>query len=322
MLLGRAYFAVQAFAGAAWWVAVFTVPFVREATLGRLDPIAVAAFDIPLFVVASALAAFGIRAAAIVAAGWTVVVATALAVYATITTEAGWGVLDHGRRRCRIHRRGRSSAGGPGADRVDRARTVRLPGGGRSPATGAYAATTGGQIVVFWGLFLVALPLIIAFLERRWGVGFEFAGFIAPAGVVVLVLASALGLSSAFVMSTRGHGTPLPSAMPNRLVIAGPYRWVRNPMAVAGILQGVAVGLILSSWLVVAYALVGSLLWNYAVRPSEEADLEARFGDDYVHYARDVRCWWPRRPLWPRLASRRGVATQEKPSRRVRKPPI
>ena len=296
MLLGRAYFAVQAFAGAAWWIAVFTVPFVREATLGRLDPIVVAAFDIPLFVVASALAAFGTRTAALVAAGWTVMVAAALAVYATITTEAGWGVL--------------IMAAAAAASIV----AVLLQTTGRVPTEwivrgpfafraaddharrGAYAATTGGQIVVFWGLFLVVLPMIIAFLERRWGVGFEFAAFVPPAGVVVFVLASALGLSSAFVMSTRGHGTPLPSAMPNRLVIAGPYRWVRNPMAVAGILQGVAVGLILSSWLVVAYAIVGSLLWNYAVRPSEEADLEARFGDDFLRYAHDVRCWWPRVP--------------------------
>ncbi|KQO10590.1 hypothetical protein ASF06_09875 [Agreia sp. Leaf244] len=296
MLLGRAYFAVQAFAGAAWWIAVFTVPFVREATLGRLDPIVVAAFDIPLFVVASALAALGTRTAALVAAGWTVVVAAALAVYATITTEAGWGVL--------------IMAAAAAASIV----AVLLQTTGRVPTEwivrgpfafraaddharrGAYAATTGGQIVVFWGLFLVVLPMIIAFLERRWGVGFEFAAFVPPAGVVVFVLASALGLSSAFVMSTRGHGTPLPSAMPNRLVIAGPYRWVRNPMAVAGILQGVAVGLILSSWLVVAYAIVGSLLWNYAVRPSEEADLEARFGDDFLRYARNVRCWWPRVP--------------------------
>jgi protein-S-isoprenylcysteine O-methyltransferase Ste14 len=52
--------------------------------------------------------------------------------------------------------------------------------------------------------------------------------------------------------------------MPNRLVVAGPYRWVRNPMALASIAQGVAVGLILSSWLVVVYAVAGALLWPIA----------------------------------------------------------
>jgi protein-S-isoprenylcysteine O-methyltransferase Ste14 len=67
-------------------------------------------------------------------------------------------------------------------------------------------------------------------------------------------------------------------------------------MALAGIAQGVAVGLQVSSWLVVVYAVVGSLLWNYAVRPLEEADLAVRFGDDFERYRDTVRCWIPRIP--------------------------
>jgi protein-S-isoprenylcysteine O-methyltransferase Ste14 len=102
-------------------------------------------------------------------------------------------------------------------------------------------------------------------------------------------------------MSTLGQGTPLPSAMANHLVIAGPYRWVRNPMALAGISQGVAVGLILESWLVVAWAIAGSLVWNYVIRPFEETDLEERFGDEFVRYRAAVRCWVPRFPHPERL---------------------
>jgi hypothetical protein len=90
---GRAYFAVQAAAGAAWWIAVFTSDFIREATLGGLDPVAVAVFDVPLFVVASAVAALGFTPAAVVSAGWTSLVAVALALYATVTMEAGWGAV-------------------------------------------------------------------------------------------------------------------------------------------------------------------------------------------------------------------------------------
>jgi len=82
--------------------------------------------------------------------------------------------------------------------------------------------------------------------------------------------------------------------MPNRLVIAGPYRFVRNPMAMAGVVQGAAVGLMLASWLVVAYAIAGSLVWNSVVRPLEEADLESRFGDEFLRYRMSVRCWVPR----------------------------
>ena len=52
--------------------------------------------------------------------------------------------------------------------------------------------------------------------------------------------------------------------------------------------------MMLSSWFVVLYALAGALMWNYAVRPHEEADLAARFGTDYDRYRQAVRCWVPR----------------------------
>jgi protein-S-isoprenylcysteine O-methyltransferase Ste14 len=44
------------------------------------------------------------------------------------------------------------------------------------------------------------------------------------------------------------------------------------------------------------YAIAGSLVWNYIIRPHEESDLEQRFGDDFRRYQDAVRCWVPRRP--------------------------
>lgn len=296
MRWGRTYFAVQSVAGAAWWFAVFASPFVREMTLGGLDPVVVAVFDIPLFVIASAVAATGVKVAAVVSTCWTGFVAIALGVYSTVTTEAGWGAL--------------VMATATAASvialcflffaRVPTAWIVRGPFAFRPAAVRSTPSMnvvfTFTQIVVFWGLFLVVFPLVIVVLERRWAVALPFPAFIVPFGVIVLIAASALGISSAAVMSTLGDGTPLPSAMPNRLVIAGPYLWVRNPMALSGIVQGVAVGLVLSSWLVIAYAMAGSLLWNYAVRPLEEYDLEQPFGDGFRRYRETVRCWIPRVP--------------------------
>ena len=294
MIWGRTYFAMQALAGAAWWVGVFLSPFVRETTLGSLDPVIVAVFDIPLFVGASAVAALGLRLAAVVSTGWTIVVTLALAVYATVTTEAAWGVLMMAAASfgsvvalCLVLI-GRVPTewilAGPFAFRPADARA----------AASAHLVVTAAQILAFWGLFLGVIPLVLTFVEQRWGLSLPFPSIAGVAGVVVLVLASALGLWSAAAMSTRGGGTPLPAAMPNRLVVAGPYRFVRNPMALSGIVQGVAVGLILSSWLVIVYAIAGSLLWNYVVRPLEESDLEARFGDEYRRYRSAVRCWCPR----------------------------
>jgi len=292
-MLCRAYFAVQAAAGLSWWIAVFLSPVVRQATLGSLDPVAVAIFDIPLFVIASALAAIGVKAAAFVATAWTGIVATALGVYATLTTEAGLGVLIMiAAAACSLAALSIVVLGGIPTAWITRGPFAFRSAAGRRTATNVSA--TIGQMILFWGFFLAVIPLALTFLEQRWEVSLPFPSMAAPAGALLLTLASALGVASAVTMSWLGAGTPLPSAMPNRLVIAGPYRWLRNPMAVAGITQGAAVGLILGSWLVIAYAVLGSLLWNYAVRPLEEADLEERFGAEFIRYRASVRCWIPR----------------------------
>ncbi|MGK9147095.1 isoprenylcysteine carboxylmethyltransferase family protein [Plantibacter flavus] len=296
MRWARGYFAAQAAAGAAWWIGVALSPVIRVATLGGLDAPLVAAFDLPLFVGASAMAAFGSRAAAIVTTAWTSLVALAMGLYATVTVEAGWGAL--------------IMIAAAGASIV--ALLVVLTGGlprhwlligpfrfrptppGR--ALKAVLRRTALQIVVFWLVFLAVLPLVISAVERRWQLAVDVPAWTWPVGLVLFIVAAALGLWSSVTMSLLGGGTPLPSSMPNELVVAGPYRFVRNPMAVAGIAQGVAVGVMLSSWLVVAYAIIGSFVWNAAIRPLEESDLAARFGESFERYRRTVRCWWPRLP--------------------------
>lgn len=303
--LGRAYFAVQALAGAIWWVCVFTVPAVREATLGGIDPVLMGLFDVPLFVVGSAVAAVVTarpgRSAARWATGvvvvWTALVTAGLVAYATLTGAVGWGALIMLA----------ASPGGAAAwllvehGRIPADLLLAGPLGFGTAASAAPArqlVRTLLQMAAFWAGFLVVLPAIVALLEQRWGLRLELPQGARIGGGALLALASALGLWSAFAMSLRGDGTPLPSAAANRLVVAGPYRWVRNPMAVAGIAQAIGVGLLVSSWLVVVYALCGSLYWNLLVRPFEEADLEARFGGDFAAYRRRVRCWLPRlRPV-------------------------
>jgi hypothetical protein len=117
---------------------------------------------------------------------------------------------------------------------------------------------------------------------------------VAVLGVALLAFSSVIGVWSARAIANFGSGTPLPGQMANHLVTRGPYSFVRNPMAIAGIVQGVSMGVLIGSWLVVVYALVGSLLWNWLIRPHEEADLYERFGDEYREYADRVYCWWPR----------------------------
>lgn len=163
----------------------------------------------------------------------------------------------------------------------------------RPASTGWNLWKTFLQSIVFWGVFLFVLPVSLRWFEGLMGwPAFHFTGQI-PVAVVLFLVTSALNVWTAVTMAVVGRGTPLPTDCPRHLVVAGPYRWVRNPMAVAGLSQGLAVGLGLGSWLMPAVVVAGGLLWNYTVRPVEEEHLEQLFGDEYAEYRERVKCWWP-----------------------------
>ncbi len=154
-------------------------------------------------------------------------------------------------------------------------------------------AKTLAQSAVIWGVTLWLLPL--ALLRGAHALGIPDATLPGGplAGWILLGVASGLNVWAGVTMAVRGAGTPLPMDTAQDLVVAGPYRWVRNPMALFGIAQGVGVAVLLSSGLVLAYALSGAVLWHVAVRPLEERDLLARFGAPYAAYRRRVGLWLP-----------------------------
>jgi protein-S-isoprenylcysteine O-methyltransferase Ste14 len=173
-------------------------------------------------------------------------------------------------------------------------------------------AKTIGQIVVFWSFFLFLVPAVIVRVESALGIG----SFASPGwrlfGICLFIAMGALGVFSGMIFAVLGSGTPLPLDTTTKLVIVGPYRYVRNPMAISGIAQGFAVGFYLGSPLTVAYASLGVIAWNFFARAWEEVDLEARFGEPYREYRNHVRCWIPR--LRPYKAHRPIVEHADPPS--------
>ena len=164
-----------------------------------------------------------------------------------------------------------------------------------APASAARnVAKTALQCALIWPVFLAALPAALLAVEPFTGLErFDFPAQPVLAGLLFAAF-SALNLATGGVLAVRGRGTPLPLDAPAALVLSGPYAYVRNPMAVAGLGQGAAVGLWLGSWLVLAYVFAGVAVWQLLLRPIEEEDLARRFGAPYAAYQRRVRCWWPR----------------------------
>jgi protein-S-isoprenylcysteine O-methyltransferase Ste14 len=151
---------------------------------------------------------------------------------------------------------------------------------------------TLGQITVMWSVLLGLMPLAIVRVE--WWIPLPRLPDTGRLGAIVFALASLLGLFTANALVRDGEGTPLPLDTARKLVIAGPYRYVRNPMAMFGFAQAIGIGLWLRSPGVLAYVAVGMAIWQWLARPWEEADLERRFGDSYRRYRAAVSCWIPR----------------------------
>lgn len=120
-------------------------------------------------------------------------------------------------------------------------------------------------------------------------------GPVHPAGIALIVPGVLLMAACFADFARRGRGTPAPVDPPVRLVIAGPYRLVRNPMYVGGLLILAGEAVLWASPRLLAYAAGFWLLTHLFVVAHEEPALAARFGDEYAAYRSAVPRWIPRK---------------------------
>jgi len=119
------------------------------------------------------------------------------------------------------------------------------------------------------------------------------------------VLGFAVALRCVWDFGWTGHGTPVPIAPPQRLVVVGFYRYVRNPMYV-----GFAAGWI-GLWIVFGHANLLAIAAVAAVALGvhlfvvlyEEPALRRKFGTPYETYCKHVSRWRPRLKGWKQADS-------------------
>ena len=145
---------------------------------------------------------------------------------------------------------------------------------------------------LFIGFVLVYLP---GRLLSRAGI-VRPAAIAAPqvAGMVIGAAGAVVALWCIFTFATIGKGTPAPFDPPRRLVIRGPYRFVRNPMYIGSGLALASAALFYESLPLLAYAGLFFLATHVFVVLYEEPTLRRTFGQEYEAYCRQVGRWWPR----------------------------
>ncbi len=162
----------------------------------------------------------------------------------------------------------------------------------RTQSTAALWAKSLLNAVLFFGIFMVALPGLADRLApaalpipaglRSWG-----AGVLALGGI-------AAWIACLDTFSREGRGTPLPSDAPRHLVTTGLFGLTRNPIMAAEIAVIWAVALHLVSASAVLYAAAISIAAHLAIVYVEEPELRRRFGPAYAECCTSVPRWLPR----------------------------
>ena len=113
-------------------------------------------------------------------------------------------------------------------------------------------------------------------------------------------LGFAVALRCVWDFGRTGHGTPAPIAPPKKLVVVGPYRYVRNPMYLGFFTGWIGLWIVFgrANWIAIAVACAVVLGTALFVMLYEEPTLRKMFGADYEEYCRNVRRWIPRLHAW------------------------
>lgn len=144
---------------------------------------------------------------------------------------------------------------------------------------------------LFIGLLLIYVPARVL----------SWSGIVRPAaigtpqvaGMVIGAAGGAVALWCIFTFATIGRGTPAPFDPPRRLVIQGPYGFVRNPMYIGAGLALAGAALFYGSLPLLGYTAAFFLATHLFVVWYEEPTLRRSFGPEYEAYCSQVGRWWP-----------------------------
>lgn len=152
------------------------------------------------------------------------------------------------------------------------------------------------SVLVLPGTVIGIVPAVVLWATSGTAAARRWIGFADPAfwvGVLFGLGGLALAAWTVRLFVRVGQGTPAPWDPPEKLVLRGPYRHVRNPMISAVFMMLAAEAILADSWPLAVWLAVFYLVNAWYIPRVEERGLEARFGDAYRHYMAHVPRWFP-----------------------------
>jgi protein-S-isoprenylcysteine O-methyltransferase Ste14 len=165
---------------------------------------------------------------------------------------------------------------------------------------GAWRHVKAFLLLTFLGFFVV--PAILLVFVSGFNIGWSLDPpldiLTSVGGIVIVVIGLYAIVRPTLLFATVGGGTVAHWDPTSRLVVQGPYRFVRNPMVLGVVITVLGEALLFGavSLFILAIALV--LANHVSFLRSEEPTLIKRFGDDYRAYMENVPRWIPRLSPW------------------------
>jgi protein-S-isoprenylcysteine O-methyltransferase Ste14 len=162
--------------------------------------------------------------------------------------------------------------------------------------------------VIRHGLAVLVLPVTVLLVIPTWIARASGTKLLLPdspidwmsaaLGLASLVVGATLFVTSLGRFGSEGMGTLAPWDPPVRLVVRGPYAFVRNPMISGVVLLLLAEGLLLRSMPHLEWTALFAAINAVYIPLLEEPQLRARFGREYDEYKRGVPRLLPRARPW------------------------
>ena len=152
-------------------------------------------------------------------------------------------------------------------------------------------------------------------LDRLLNLHFD----VAPA-IRVAVFVPFFIIGQVFIIWTLVHqlrfsgGTPAFKAPPKKLLVAGPFRYCRNPMIFGYLAYYYGLAFVFASPITLfGFCPALNLFALYVIIEVEEVELEKRFGLDYLAYKESVKRMLPVPPFWRRRLRQRRAGGEQHP---------
>ena len=141
-------------------------------------------------------------------------------------------------------------------------------------------------------LVWIWVALRVQALDRYLGT--PLPGWSVLLGVLSVLAGASLVVTCIVLFIVQGRGTPAPFDAPKRFVAVGPYRIIRNPMYIGGLLLLAGFGFFQQSKAILLFCALWFLAAHLFVTLYEEPILTDRFGTPYLGYSRAVPRWIPK----------------------------